>query len=214
MRNVISLVVLLCSFTSADTQPTLDKVIDKYFRVNPLNRPFHLFLSQVINDTAFTIARLEKRTDTSLFYMQGNYKNFNPFSFKTQVVQLIIADYIVKDDSSQKNIDTLITCRISATTLPAAGKYQKEQVRNEYKVFTRKNQRLFIYKIDSSHTSPDTKQLDWEVMDFYANASWYIPFLTVNWGRVLGKENYVFSMQLIVKMVGSELFLPVPPDRL
>src|SRR5690606_34762955 len=152
MRNVISLVVLLCSFTSADTQPTLDKVIDKYFRVNPLNRPFHLFLSQVINDTAFTIARLEKRTDTSLFYMQGNYKNFNPFSFKTQVVQLIIADYIVKDDSSQKNIDTLITCRISATTLPAAGKYQKEQVRNEYKVFTRKNQRLFIFKIDSSHT--------------------------------------------------------------
>src|SRR5690606_8171744 len=199
MRNILLLVVLLFSFSNAFTQPTLDKVVGKYFRVNLIDRPFNVFLSQVINDTALTITKLEKRTDTSLFYLQGNYNSFSPFTFKTQVVQLIISDFIVTDDSTKENIDTLINCRISATTLPAAGKEQQEQVRNEYRVINRKNKRSIIFSDERTVSSTDNKSVEGQVSYFYATSVMYIPFLTVSWGQVLGKENFAFTMQLIVK---------------
>ena len=124
MKTIFCFLILLNSLLSVSSQPTLEKVAGKYFRVNPLDRPFNVFMNQVIQDTAFSIITLQKRTDTSLFYLRGIYKNFSPFSFRTQLVQFIITDYLLVDDSTNKPVDTLISFRLTATTMPDAGKEQ------------------------------------------------------------------------------------------
>ena len=213
MKTIFCFLILLFSLLSVSSQPTLEKVAGKYFRVNPLDRPFNVFMNQVIQDTAFSIITLQKRTDTSLFYLRGIYKNFSPFSFRTQLVQFIITDYLLVDDSTNKPVDTLISFRLTATTIPDAGKEQYEQVQNEYKIFNRKYRKFFMLNDEKTHLAPDNKSIVGQVNDFYIFKPYYIPYFSVNWGNVLGKENYAFSLEMNLTIEDGELILPIPPDR-
>lgn len=211
MKTFLFSCILLLGVTTVSGQPTLDKVVGKYFRVNPLDRPFNIFMDQVIKDTAFSIITLQKRTDSSLFYLRGIYKNFSPFTFKTQLVQFIITDYLLVDDSTNKPIDTLISFRLTATTLPVYGKEQHGQVLNEYKAFNKKYRRAFLLNDEKKILAQDNSTLG-QVNDFYAHTPFYIPYFTVSWGNVLGKENYAFSLEMNCNINNGELMLPIPPD--
>jgi hypothetical protein len=213
MKTILCFFILMFSLTKLSSQPTLDKVVGKYFRVNPLDRPFNVFMNQVIKDSAFSIITLQKRTDTSLFYLRGIYKNFNPFTFRTQIVQFIIADYLVVDDSTNQPVDTLISFRLTATTTPDAGKDQYKQVQNEYKVFNRKYRESFILNDEKTQLAPDNKTILGQVNDFFVHVPYYIPYFSVSWGNVFGKENYAFSLEMNLNIEDGELMLPIPPDR-
>ena len=203
----------MLSLFTVSGQPTLEKVVGKYFRVNPLDRPFNVFMNQVIKDTAFSIITLQKRSDTSLFYLRGVYKNFSPFTFKTQLVQFILSDYLVINDSSKQPIDTLISFQLTATTVPTAGKAQYVQVQNEYKVFNRKYRKAFLLNEEKTQFATNNTTILGQVNDFFVYAPYYIPYFSVSWGNVLGKENYAFLLEMNLTIEDGELMLPVPPDR-
>lgn len=213
MKTILCFFLLMSSLKTVCGQPALEKVVGKYFRVNPLDRPLNVFLNQVIKDTAFSITSLQKRTDTSLFYLRGIYKNFNPFTFRTQLVQFIIADYLLVDDSTNQPVDTLISFRLTATTMPDAGKEQYNQVQNEYRVFNRKYRKSFMLNDEKTQLATDNKTIVGQLNDFYIFKPFYIPYFSVSWGNVLGKENYAFSIEMNLNIEDGELMLPIPPDR-
>ncbi len=213
MKKILCSFILLFSLATASSQPTLEKIVGKYFRVNPLDRPFNVFMNQVLKDTAFSIINLQKRTDTSLFYLRGIYKNFSPFTFKTELVQFIISDYLVIDDSTKQPIDTLISFSLTATTMPAAGKAQYDQVQNEYKVFNRKYRKSFMLNDEKTQYATNNTTILGQVNDFFVYVPYYIPYFSVSWGNVLGKENYAFSLQMNLNIADGELMLPIAPYR-
>jgi hypothetical protein len=163
MKKIALVLVVILTALGSQSQPSLDKITRKYFRVNPLDRPFSTFLNQVLNDTSFIIDVIERRTDSNLFYLRGHYKNFSPYLFKTNQVQFSITEFMVLDEATQQPRDTVISFNMTATTLPFDVKKQRADVREEYQRFNRKNSKYFLQKNEIQTGSPDqlkVKQLN------------------------------------------------------
>lgn len=208
--NLIFLLISLISISSY-SQSSLEKAAAKYFKVNPLDRKFSVFLKQVIDDTLFVIDKLEKRTDSISFYLRGHYKTFNPFIFKPGMVQFIITEVAVPYDSLETRFDTIMVCQITALTDRKNGKQQQEEVKNQFKFFQKKYGKGYI-----TGTTDDvlmkTEKVG-EMTEYYATLPIYLPVISIFWGKVTGTENFAFSVIIRIKIKENFATLPVPPYR-
>jgi hypothetical protein len=103
--------VLIIACTSFGQQAVV-KITQSYFRSDPFGTEFSSFLKHLINDPTLTDKLIEKKTDTSLFYFQGIYSNYNPFFFKPKRVEVILAETPIKIDSL--NTDTIYIYQLAA----------------------------------------------------------------------------------------------------
>lgn len=96
MRKIL-LTFFITSFcvTSAFAQEGLFQFSKIYFRSNPFAGNFSGFLHHLLNDPSLLEKETQKRTDTSLFYFSGLYKNYNPFFFKPVKVQILLQEAAV-----------------------------------------------------------------------------------------------------------------------
>lgn len=78
----------------------LYKITDDYFRTNPFKMEFNKFLSSFINDPALTEKNIKKKTDSTLFYLQGVYSSYSPFFFPATRCKIILAEQQEYTDSS------------------------------------------------------------------------------------------------------------------
>jgi hypothetical protein len=88
---VIALSFLLLPSAAFAQQYFLD-VVKKYYRVNPFEGKFSSFVNALITDTAISGREMRMKTDTSDFYLSEAYINFNPFSIKTESVNMFFAE--------------------------------------------------------------------------------------------------------------------------
>jgi len=107
-------VLLQTIFISLATysQSPVYKITHNYFRSDPFETEFSAFLKHLLNDPTITNRILEKKTDTSLFFFQGVYTNFNPFFFKPAKVQVSLMESPIKLDSLRT--DTLYVYQLLA----------------------------------------------------------------------------------------------------
>jgi hypothetical protein len=112
MRKVCLLSFILLLVASTYSQQAVPKITKTYFRSDPFEGEFSSFMTHLLNDPAITGKILQKRTDSSLFYFQGTYKNFNPFFFKPTRVQVVLTELPVDLDSLAK--DTIYNYQLFA----------------------------------------------------------------------------------------------------
>jgi hypothetical protein len=108
---VLSFVLYLTSLSHSQPSPVF-KIAHNYFRSDPFQSEFSTFLTHLLNDPTLTDKILEKKTDTSLFYFQGTYTNYNPFFFKPTKVKVILVETSVPLDSLRA--DTVYTYQLFA----------------------------------------------------------------------------------------------------
>ena len=107
---LLSFAVLSCCLLHG--QEIVFKITREYFRSDPFRGEFSGFVKHLFNDPALKDKVTEQRTDSSLFYFQGTYTNFNPFFFKPKRVEVILTEMEVDLDTLGK--DTIYTYQLLA----------------------------------------------------------------------------------------------------
>jgi len=84
----------------------LIKIVKNYFRSDPYRNEFGFFLKHLMNDPILVNKSTRLRTDTSLFYFQGVYKNYSPYGFLADRTEIRLAEQelVIDDSLSLKDI--------------------------------------------------------------------------------------------------------------
>ncbi len=208
MKIIFILLLLLTVSLHSFGQASTYKAAAKYFRVNPLDRKFSVFLNQVMTDTVFVTDEIKKRTDSSLFYLRGHYNNFNPFLFKAAIVQLTLSEVGMQIDTVK--VDTVIICQITAVTSGNSTASQAAEAKTQYEFFKRKYGKDYL--TSNKEDVIESNEKVGEVIDYYHSYPLHMPVLTSYYSKVINRDNYAFSILLRLKIKENIPTLPVAPD--
>ena len=206
MRKTFVIIVCCCLTATAYSQRKLQKAIHSYYRYDPFERSFSNFISSLLNDTTLTNKTVVKRTDSTLFFFKGEYKEHNPFAFKAIRTEVRLAEMEVESSDSIPIIDTIMAYQIIGYTYKTGNGIQS--VKSEFTRFDRKYGDEFSNKttkdlIDGGHVEGMT-------CNYFLNNSAISP-LSVTWGNVNNGESiFVITVRLI--KIENQAMLPVLYD--
>ena len=118
------------------------KIVRNYFRSDPYQNEFGDFLKHLMNDPILINKTTRLKTDTSLFYFQGVYKNYSPFGFLADRTEIRLAEKEFVSDDSTSIRDTLIVYQLLGFRYN--GKAGVQSVKDEFLKFNRRYSKHFI----------------------------------------------------------------------
>jgi hypothetical protein len=120
----------------------LFKIVKNYFRSDPYQNEFGLFVKHLMNDPNLTNKTTHLKTDTSLFYFQGAYKSYSPYGFLADRTEVRLAEmeFVIDDSTSLK--DTLMVYQLLGFSYN--GKAGVQSVKDEFVKFNRHYSKHFI----------------------------------------------------------------------
>src|SRR4030095_4126595 len=118
------------------------KIVKNYFRSDPYQNEFSFFLKHLMNDPILVDKTTRLKTDTSLFYFHGVYKNYSPFGFLADRSEIRLAEteFVIDDSTSLK--DTLVIYQLLGFS--NKGKAGVQSVKDEFLKFNRHYSKHFI----------------------------------------------------------------------
>ncbi|TAL40577.1 MAG: hypothetical protein EPN92_14430 [Chitinophagaceae bacterium] len=192
----------------ADASKALMKVTKDYFRSQPLSQRFSSFITSLQKDPWFTIETYERRTDSTFFYLNGTYKNFNPFHYDVKEIRLIIAEEEFIHIDSLHTKDTIINLQlmgITDTTAKIAGQVQKEFKRFDKNYRKDFGRAVYDYSSQGGITTAE--------MYNYFFPSLAICHVTSAWGQLPGTYQYTFTLTIRFKLIENEANLVLFPGE-
>jgi hypothetical protein len=198
-KIALSCVVFLISF-SCFSQEILVDVIDHYYPVNPFADKFSAFLQGLINNPFLSGKTLHKRTDSTLFFLKGEYIAQNPFSFKPSKIEVILAESEIQVADSGAVNDTILVYQVIAYTESSL-----QTVKTEFTRFQREYGKRFSSSIFSDIVN--NGQVEGSNRNYFLLISPVSP-LSISWGRMNSKEYaYIVTVRFIARQ--NEAMLPV-----
>lgn len=97
-------------------------------------------MRHLLNDPAILNKQVVHRTDTTLFYFFGIYKNYNPFFFKPLCIEVRLQESAVQYADSLP-ADTILIYQLTAYTGP--GEAGKREVKKEFEKIHRQINKKF-----------------------------------------------------------------------
>jgi hypothetical protein len=172
----------------------LQKIVKNYFRSDPYQVEFGSFLKHLMNDPILTNKTTHLKTDTSLFYFQGVYKDYSPFGFladRTEI-RLTEKEFVIDDSTSLK--DTLIVYQLLGFSYN--GKAGGESVKNEFLKFNRRYSKHFMTQ---SSDIKNGEEIVGGAKDYFAYGVAISP-LTVSWAKLDELQNvFIITLRLKIK---------------
>lgn len=187
---------------------TIQKIGKDYFRSDPFDRTFSEFITHLINDPTISNTEIHKRTDTSLFYFSGNYKDYNPFFFIPKKTQVVIAESEEKLIDSSPKIDTIITYQLAGYT--TGDRSGEDDVTKEFEKFDRKYGKKFI-----DHTYRELKRgntIYGAIINYFVVNAGIAP-LTVAWQKIGSLNEHVFVITFRFKVRDNIASLPISSNQ-
>lgn len=97
----IAFIFSLCNlFVTAQEKNDFTTALNQYFKASPFQKDPVEFVTETLTDNDFMLDTLIKKTDTTLFFMQGYYKTFNPFGSNFSKAQLQIYYSLIGSDTT------------------------------------------------------------------------------------------------------------------
>ena len=152
---------------------------------------------------------MEKRTDSSFFFLSGYYKRFNPFDFKTSRTEFRVAETEIAYDDTSHTIDTMIIYQVLG--IAANGDEGKVIVQKEFTRFHRRFSRDFG-KIDYKEMTSSNGEITAGIYNYFFFGFQVAP-LSVAWGKMPGENSYTFTISLRIKVKENFAGLPKSPDE-
>ncbi len=182
------------------------KIAHDYFRVSPFNKDFSTFVSRLINDPSVQQRTIRRKTDTTLFFLEGIYNTHKPFFFRPDKVKIILSERETEGDSINP-VQPFYLYQIVGYAPP--GKEGKTDVQDEYEKLVRQYKRAF----DMNHPRElkDGDTLSGEIRDFYfENVSF--PVMTLAWSTDQINGN-VLAITIRFFVYDNRAFLPIAAYR-
>jgi hypothetical protein len=112
-KLLLTLFITSFCFTGSFAQEGLYQFSKSYYRSDPFVGEFSGFLNHLLNDPSLLEKEIQKRTDSSLFYFSGIYKNHHPFFFKPKKIKILLQEVSVNYGDSLVN-DTIFIYQLLA----------------------------------------------------------------------------------------------------
>src|SRR6185436_9769722 len=91
MRKIFTAFFILIVF-HGQAQDQIQSISKTYFRTHPFDSKFSNFILNLQRDPWFKIEEYNLRTDSTFFFLKGDYQNFNPFRFQPKQLTLVVAE--------------------------------------------------------------------------------------------------------------------------
>ena len=171
----------------------LIKIVKNYFRSDPYRNEFGFFLKQLMNDPILVNKSTRLRTDTTLFYFQGVYKNYSPYGFLADRTEIRLAEQELVIDDSLSLKDTLIVYQLLGFNNGKAG---LESVKAEYSKFNRRYGKHFITE---SGSITQGAEIVGAAEDYFIRGVAASP-VTVAWAKLDESESaFIITLRLKTK---------------
>lgn len=174
---------------------TLQQLTAPYFKTLPYNKSFSSFLREVMSDPDLQDVEVNRRTDSTFFYVSGTYRRYNPFIYRPTTVKVIIAEAEFSDSDTSNYKDTVVYYQLLVTT--DSTPQSRQFVEKEYNRLLRKGGRNFSHKTYAP-------RLENNASEGAITHSFSPPFnvspLTLAWGREADTRLYAFSLTLLMKV--------------
>jgi hypothetical protein len=183
----------------AEAGKALIKITKNYFRSHPLNQRFSSFIISLQKDPLFTVETYERRTDSTFFYLNGTYKNFNPFRYPAKEARLIIAEEHFKYGDSMQLADTIINLQLMGIT--DTGANNQEEVQKEFRRFHRNHHADFWNFTNNSSSKKGV--ITAEAHNYFIYLLDVAP-VTIAWGLLPETGQYTFTITIRLKVKENE----------
>lgn len=173
-----------------------------YFRPDPFRKQFSTFLNLLLNDPLIENKILHKRSDTSLFYFSGTYKDYNPFFFKPKETKILLQEQVVELSTESKKTDTIFTYQLITVTDNTSEMLR--DIEKEFNKMHRQNKGKF-YNTNHEELKEDGKYTF--TINHYFVYNCALSPLTIGWGKVEGESEAELALTLRFRMEGNEAVL-------
>jgi hypothetical protein len=208
MKKFLLLPLLLGSCFLFSQSP-LQLVLRNYFRTHPFNMRFSTFITSLQQDPWFTTTSYQRRTDSSFFYLSGEYKNSNPFRYAPHQLQLVVAEDLFIHNYPLHTPDTIINLQLLG--IADTGATGKNSVIREFKRFH--NNRGTDFSDSNYKQVTKGGQTVAEMYDYFIFPFTISP-LTIAWGQVPESQRYTFTITIRFKVRQNIADLVQEPGRL
>jgi hypothetical protein len=198
-----SLLPALLISIATHSQSPVYKIAHNYFRSDPFETEFSAFLKHLLNDPKINNKILEKKTDTSLFFFQGLYADYNPFFFKPLKVEVSLLESPIK-------LDSLRTDTIYVYQLLAYNNGTKEgitELKKEFEKIYRRYKSSFA-KSSYAENSADSKMAG-ASYNFFDGMHGVSPF-AITWLGPSEDKEICLVITIRMKTRNNKAVLPVP----
>lgn len=187
------------------------KIANDYFRISPFNKDFSSFVQRLMTDPMLTDKTIHRKTDTTLFFLEGWYKTFRPFFFLPDKVKVILAEKELAKDSMDE-INVIYLYQLVAYAPP--GEEGAKDVQSEYEKLSKKFKHQFDMSSVRELKTGENKY--GEVREFYDD-NVFFQLLSLAWNTTEKGENLlamtlrflVYENTAVLPVTG----LPVPANR-
>jgi hypothetical protein len=200
------IILLLLSWQSVCSQ-SFYKVAEDYFRKSPFKTDFSQFINNLLNDPALVEKDISKKTDSTLFYLQGIYRSHSPFFFPSIRCKIILAEQQEYTDSLATDTYTYFTYQLIGYAQP--GEEGLEDIKQEYEKLNRKLKKGF-----DGTNQKDLKrgsEQSGAVTNYLFNNIIFHP-LTIAWASSPDKKDNILALSIRFFVIDNKAYLPVPPD--
>lgn len=178
------------------------KVAKAYFRSNPYQVHFSAFLNHLMHDPTLSHTIIKKRTDTSLFSLEGEYAKHNPYAFKADRVEIRLVDGTLNLEDSVSKPDTLLFYQLLGYSYGEKG---VASVKQEFERFDRKYGHYFV-ESEVSELKREG-QVTGLVLNYFTKVASYSP-LAIGWIK-LDDYQAVFTVTFRIKVIDNFATLPM-----
>ena len=205
-RILLPFLILIVS--TADSQYAAEALIKTYFRTHPFDSKFSTFILNLQRDPWFTIKEFSRRTDSTFFFLTGDYKNFNPFRFTPKELKLIVAEEVISYSDSLKTLDTIVNLQLIGIldTNWASRKF----VEKEFKRFHQSQSKRFD---DFSQKTLGGSQTTTGEINSYFISPYSISPVTIAWGLMPETKEYSFAITIRFKVKENQAVYITQPGE-
>jgi hypothetical protein len=198
-------IICLCYQSSA--QQAVYNIAKTYYRSNPFENNFSKFLDYLMNDPTLVNKTIHKKTDSTLFFLEGTYATHNPVFFKASQTNIILAEREEVENDSSQYIHTFFVYQLISYASP--GEEGIKDVREEYEKFCRHYKKKF----EGDHykeLKAEEKQAG-EITDYSLKYPRFFP-LSVAWATSREHDANIFALTIRFMVFENQAYLPITPD--
>ena len=195
---------IICFCYQSYAQQAVYDIAKTYYRSTPFENEFGAFLNHLINDPTLINKTIIKKTDSTLFFLEGIYTSHSPFFFKANHTKIILAEKEEVENDSLSYVNTTFFYQLIAYASP--GEEGKKDVREEFERFCRHYKKKFDgdnYK----ELKVEEKQAG-EITDYALKYPGFYP-LTVAWATSNGHNDNIFALTIRFRVFENQAYLPI-----
>lgn len=201
------LLLFVLSISTAHAQKVYN-IAQTYYRINPFNKEFSSFLIRLMDDPLLTNKTINKKTDSTLFFLEGTYNSHSPFFFKATRTKIILAEREHKTDSTGL-VNNIFLYQLVGYAPP--GKEGVNDIQKEFDKFCNRYKKG-PYGVNIRELKLQDKKTG-EIRDYLLSSLIFSP-LTIAWSTSKNNEENIFAITVRFTVVENRAYLPIPADGL